>query len=403
MFDVVIIGGGPAGSTAALYAVNAKLRTLLIDFEDFPRNKACGGGLSPRTIKEFPYIEPLMEFAATHQMMANSTIDNSCEIQQNLPICYFVKRSQFDYELLKEAQKAGTEIWLKKKIKKIEEFPDHISILLTDGTIIESKFVIGADGIGSMVRNLANLQRYHQKKQRVFSIVMEQHVSEDIIVKFYENKPTMYVIFNFAGSIGYGWVFGKKDSINIGFGENTDTVPISTVRQHFDDFLTYCLNQQIVPAQISKSYDKKEWIVPMNGPMKKYTTDRILLIGDAAGFVHPISGEGIYYAMWSGRIAAEVIAKNNQNGENLVAKNYRTRCHRQFGRDLQLIAALQVKLAKQFDFVFDLIHYEERLKWVISDFIGGEQSLIRIGCRGLGWMIVAIIKKIGKKENFLTK
>jgi flavin-dependent dehydrogenase len=147
-YDVVIVGAGPAGATAAKFLSEKGVKVLLLDKSAFPRDKPCGGMVSLRTLKRFPYIsEDLIASYSSGGRIYSSSLKHHIQVDKDEPVAVFVVRSHFDHGLVKLAVQSGTV--LKDGVSATEM---HISnekamIRLDDGESVESELVIGADGV----------------------------------------------------------------------------------------------------------------------------------------------------------------------------------------------------------------------------------------------------------------
>lgn len=307
-YDLIIVGAGPAGSTAAYYTKN--LKTLIIDRLDFPRPKACGGGLmSSRDwhleFENFAKIETQLDRFPSNSIRFywNNKYISKRKFKH---LFDQVDRFQFDYLLLEEALKKTNVSFLRFNLENIAE--ENIDgeagfILKSSNTEEEEIFarrLIGADGIYSQVSKfLGNrkLKRHQYGACLEYDLVC-QKISNDVIV-----------VPGFEKEIGYGWVFPTQRGYQVGIGLTRKTR--KSIQHHLDSFFTWTTEKNIIP----KDYSIKK-ISGANLPLSipnKYATKNIMLAGDALGLVKILTGEGIYYAMKSGKIAGQTASKNPEN------------------------------------------------------------------------------------------
>ena len=314
-FDLIIVGAGPAGSTAAFYTEN--LRVLVIDQFDFPRDKACGGGLLnsldwPLEFANYKNIEPCLKKYPTSSIRAYW---NKTQVAFFKPKHFFdqVNRAQFDQLLLEEALKKPNVTFQKFRVKEIQETTQdgERGFLLSDGEKrLFARFLIGADGAYSLVsRFLGNTPPNINQA----GICLEY----DLVCQ--KKSTDVHLIGGFGREIGYSWIFPTSDGYYVGLGMVRKTrFPL---KKYLDDLVTWGVTKDFLPKdyQIRKIFGGTD---PLKVP-RKFCTDRIMLCGDALGLVGGWSGEGIYYALLSGKIAGKTISKSPENLQANYSRNIR--------------------------------------------------------------------------------
>jgi geranylgeranyl reductase family protein len=217
IYDVIVVGAGPAGSTAAKNLAEKGISVLILDKSSFPRDKPCGGGLPTRVRKRFPYIEPFLDSISYGTTMFSSSLGYHCEFVREKPFLEMILRKEFDHQLLTLAQKAGAIFQGGKSVIDVVVQKDKVSVMLEDGQTLETQMVIGSDGMHSVVAEKTHLA----KKLEVLcvSLVQEQPLSPKQLATFFTKKRLIYLFIKAHGIAGYAWVFPKKNSINIGIGE----------------------------------------------------------------------------------------------------------------------------------------------------------------------------------------
>jgi len=288
-FDLIIIGAGPGGAAAAKRAVDLGLRVAIIDKARFPRNKLCGGLISGRSrtaiVRIFGQSPPEagflvgrdVQFAWQDQILARFTAPS--------PL-HFTMRLSFDDWLLQRAVAAGTRLFegVRAKID-----PDN-NVVTIDGQALRYRVLIGADGVNSMVaRHLFG---------RAFNPATIGFGLECEVPRQTRHGDTMEIDFR-AVQWGYGWVFPKPESLTIGIGG---------LQARNSDMKAAMAAYLAKHGVASEAVQIKGHFIPFGDFRKKPGRRNILLVGDAGGFVDPLTGEGIAYALETGALAAETAA-----------------------------------------------------------------------------------------------
>jgi geranylgeranyl reductase family protein len=313
---VLIIGGGPAGASAAHTLASHGLDTALIDKAVFPRDKLCGGLLTLRSRKIYSRIfaaawEPLVDFTAHgvkffHRASLLNEVADGSEL-------YFTRRLDFDHYLLDQAIARGTTAYLGDAVVALDI---HEKICrLRSGAEFSFDFLVGADGVNSLVaKNLFGKAFDHNS----IAFALEMEVDRR---QFPQPLDDPEIVFGLA-RWGYGWVFPKKDTLTVGIGGLHAKNP--ELKRAFLAFLATRFGG--IPAGRIKGH-----YLPFGDYRKVPGRGNVLLCGDAAGLVEPISGEGIAFAMQSGLYAAEAIIEAAASGRDALPC-YRRR-YREITRD----------------------------------------------------------------------
>ena len=332
-YDVIIIGAGPSGSTAAKYLAESGLNILLLDKDSFPRDKPCAGGLCNHIIK-FDYLREhlISDSSLLHGICRGSMVfgpgdQKLYSYNAEYDLFFNVFRNEFDMLLINLAIKAGSEFKSKAFVSKIKHYKTHVDVILSEGIKLSSKFLIIADGpngkAGNFFRNCLDLDKKWKKKMG-FSIVEEIPVDPVFINRSYGSDLHAILYFKYDNLRGYAWLFPKKHSINIGFTGSFREMKQYDLKKGYQQYLVFLKQNNFLPKDII-SRNIKGAFIPLDGPLKKSGYYNMVLVGDAAGFVSPLSGEGIYYAMDSGKLAAEAII----NGfHKKISKNFFNSYHR---------------------------------------------------------------------------
>ncbi len=306
-YDVIVVGGGPGGSTAARFCAKAGLKTLIIEKERLPRYKPCGGCLSAKTVRLLDFdLSPVIENTVYGAKFTYCSKDPFF-IESKNPIAFLVMRDRFDQFLIDKALEVGTKILDGEKVTKVEEGADGVEVELTRGKKFRCQYLIGADGSESMVAKSLSLE---PQKNDGYGVAIESETPFDSSVPF-PKEELQFIHLDF-GRVpnGYGWVFPKKQWLSIGIGGMFRETKKMNPRQYFKSFLKG-LNYisegktgKVIGHLLSSFYDEKQ----------KVSQGRFLLVGDAAHLMDPLQGEGIYYAVRSGMLAAEAILEWKREG-----------------------------------------------------------------------------------------
>jgi len=399
MYDVVVVGAGPAGSTAAKFCSEKGIKTLLIDKDKFPRDKPCGGGLPAHVLKRFKNIvsEDMIESYSYGGTTYSSSLRYKIEAKSDEPVTAMVIRKKFDHEMVKVAIKHGADFKCEAKVVDIEILNDKATVILDDESRIDTKIIVGADGVWSIVAKKTGLK---QKNNPIGLCVVEEYeVEEKIMDKFFGKSREGYLNSKFQNIAGYGWVFPKKKHLNIGLGEieynSKNKKKKTNLANIYKDYVSMLKEMKLIP-EIIKVSKIKGGALPVF-PLKKTYSDRILLVGDAAGFINPITGEGIYYAMVSGQIAAETIQK--ALAENDASKRslsiYQKSWKKDFGKDLKLLYWFTKQQRKtKSERNFRIMEKDPTFNQLLVDVMTGDLSIRKNKWKILRKYIVCLIKDI---------
>ena len=274
---VLIAGAGPAGTTCGLLLRKQGVDCMLIDRAEFPRDKICGGGLTPRSYQLLSRLLPAFHYDYNSVSRIRLLLEGKevLDLRMNKEI-RIVRRRDFDVRLLKEYQKDGG-IFVNEALTAIEERDGKVIVTLKSGRQVTCDYLVGADGANSRVRKYLAPQSDHGL------LWMEQYGPK---------SPDNAIVINVSKHYnqGYYYIFPNESYDVQGFGDR-DTTPQS-FREVLDNM--GCPDLKAKGAFIPNSID-----YPLH--------DRIILIGDAGGFPNRLTFEGLYYAFLTASHAAEAI------------------------------------------------------------------------------------------------
>jgi geranylgeranyl reductase family protein len=290
-WDVLVVGAGPAGSATAIHLARGGARVLLAERARFPRDKPCGGGLTGRALRAAPCsVEPVVEHVVDRfelRLRYGSRFERDC----GKPMILMTQRRRLDAHLAQQAADAGAELREGARVDALVIAEDGVEARVGDA-FVHADILVGADGANGVVAKVAGLGEGIVK-----GVALEGNVSwRDLDPERYKGRAVVEL-----GVVpgGYAWVFPKGDHANLGVGGWGSEGP------RLRDHLTRLAIEHNV--ELDKLTDVKGHRLPMRPLGTSPAASRVLLVGDAAGLVDPLSGDGMYEAFVSGRLAAEAI------------------------------------------------------------------------------------------------
>lgn len=322
-FDLIVIGAGPAGSLTAYTGAQAGLKVLLLDRVSFPRDKICGGLLSRKALELLPWKLDRIQERSIYTFRWVNNRKECLSVQREHPLGVTVRRDIFDLFLAEKAQRAGAHLLAGTPLTGIKHLPDKLIITTPRGQFT-GRILIGADGFYSEVARLSGLRTKWQKWQTGFALRAQVPYPRDKIEELTKGG-TIITFFTLPLPASLGWFFPLQNEFNLGIG--LPTLAIKHVVAVWIDFLTtvstFCGNSFPCPRP-------QGWYLPAGGLPRKIANGNILLVGDAAGLVDPFSGEGMYWALKSGRLAGQLAAAHLQeNLSETLADAYTRQCYQQ--------------------------------------------------------------------------
>jgi digeranylgeranylglycerophospholipid reductase len=335
MYDVAVIGAGPGGSTAARYLAKKGYEVCLIDKDKFPRDKPCGGGFSNHLVDEFPYLKRReKDFLKGVCRVGVLHSPNRKTVMRGRVDMAVALRTDFDNVLFESAVDAGATSLTGQRAKSIDISSAGAIVGFGDGSALTARTLVGADGVTSMIARSTGLNTRWSSGSVTACRVAEVPTKQSFVEDVYSTDREYHFFANLGGLPGYGWIFPKLDTINVGLGivgNHAKGLP-----NHFDVFIRFLKRE----GYLSKEVDlkgAKGALLPTGGPISKSYSNNCLLVGDSAGMVNPITGGGIAYAMSAGRLAAGVLGNLLDEGtlNETALSAYQRIWMRQFGNDIK--------------------------------------------------------------------
>jgi menaquinone-9 beta-reductase len=372
-YDVIIVGGSCAGAAAAhTLAANGR-KVLVVDKAVFPRKKLCGGLLTEKAI---PLIKEIYGDVARQDFVLmessafgiyHADLGKICKWFGPTERFFAVDRTSFDHYFLKKVQASGCTVLCGHAVKEVAQG----RITLANGDVLSADFIIGADGPYSVVRRAVS----PHVREAEFALGIEADIPYEHLTCFDHDGVYPQIYFGFINA-GYGWVFPKPAFVTVGLGGLTRSNG-RNIKDYFEIFLRRLLKDEIkMPERVSG------YPIPFHNFMKQPGKGNVLLAGDAAGLVEPITGEGMYFAMLSGKLAAEAILSKKDALEAYIAA-FRSRIYPLFQqafwlrkafyhRRMSLFAMHKMKAnAKYCKYYMDLmsgtVDYKQYLGLVLKD------------------------------------
>ena len=334
IYDVIVVGMGPAGASAAYELSKCGLSVLAFDKQAHPRYKVCGGGLSARISKILPAGFSKVVEETVRRVQFTYGGQESFLVESTQPIAYMVMRQHFDRWLVENARQAGTEIREEDTVVMIQNEKECVEVF-TNQERYRGRVVIGADGVMSVVAQQCFPERFLRKIPALESEVAEKGVHP------FQRIPTVLISLE-AAKKGYGWVFPKQQGLSLGVGEF-----VKGTKRPKQSFRRFICHEPIlsglkiptplgypIPIASAKAYQKgRAWA-------GRLVCGRAVLVGDAGHLVDPLLGEGIYYAIRSGQLAAVSVADTLGHPDTRRLNNYESLIAHEFGPEFRVAGRL---------------------------------------------------------------
>jgi geranylgeranyl reductase family protein len=361
-YDVLIVGGGPAGSMAAIQLMGSGLRVAILDRAQFPRIKPCGGGISCRAYRRFAKLEHVLKSVQTnlvHSLVFESPSGDAVEFKSDGPLYAMIRRLEFDNALLSHCKAGGIEVREDVTVSRVEVGAESVRLTSSANEEFFAELVIGTDGVNSTVAVQTGMRGPWRHNQ-----IAIDGTEESPCTSLSVSQDTMYVYYGYGRGYGYGYLFPKASHVNVGVGYFLEyyrrDVSQKPYLQHLE-FLDHLKTTGVLSGQ-SHRENFHAYVLPVGGPLERISRDRILLAGDAAGFVNGFTAEGIYYAMVSGEHAGQT-ALNALRNRNLTAdflRRHDRACEAEIGHELRKSVTLQKRLFANPALIDSVVRFAKR-------------------------------------------
>lgn len=301
-YDVIVVGSGPAGSCAAWRLAKAGVSVAVIEKAALPRYKTCGGGIVGRAMQALPMEVRQVAEQDCHTAQLNLLDAGlSFTTHRPTPIVSMTMRSQFDCAILSAAQAAGAAVHERCAVENISFHGDFVTLATSAGSI-RAKFVVAADGALSTVARKMGLA-----DGRLLIPALEYEVTIPP-----SQLDTFHGMARFDFGLlthGYAWTFPKRQHLSIG---------VLSMAQRGSD-LTQAMARylDLLGCGSVTQIERHGFVIPIRPRRGPFAEKRILLVGDAAGFADPVTGEGISFAIRSGLMAAHALIDGQLDEESV--------------------------------------------------------------------------------------
>jgi geranylgeranyl reductase family protein len=286
--DAIVVGAGPAGSATAIRLARAGASVLLADRAVFPRDKPCGGGLTARAFRQCPVdptpvVEEDVDLVELRFRYGDAVVRRARE-----PVIRMTQRRRLDAFLVDQARAAGVDV---REGARVEIDPACNTVLLS-GERFEASALVGADGANGVTAKATGLGG-----GIVHGVAYEGNVPYGRVSRERYARRAVVELADIPG--GYGWVFAKGDHVNVGVGAWQSEGP--HIREHLR---RVCAAHAIDEEALEHLRGHR---LPLRRPGTRVAGERQLLVGDAAGLIDPVSGDGMYECFVSARLASAAI------------------------------------------------------------------------------------------------
>lgn len=337
---VLVVGAGPAGSTAARAIALGGARVVLLDRARFPRNKPCGGGLTARVFVRFPHLAPALGRISTHpisRLYLEGPSGRGTVLTSPTPAVVTIRRPEFDDLLARLAVEAGAGLIEGAWVSHASADEDGARVVTRDGREFRGDYLVAADGVNGIVARRLGLHAGWDDDSVALDM-MEEAPNERLRAL---DPDTLWVSYGQGGADGYAYIFPKRGYTNIGIGclQSRFRANISMAPYAMEQRFAGELRRRGLLDGASSRADFTPYRIPMSGPIARTGRGRALVTGDAGGFVNGYTAEGIFYAMVSGDLAARSIladaALDDPRRGGTAARRYEDAWRKEIGAELR--------------------------------------------------------------------
>jgi menaquinone-9 beta-reductase len=342
--DVLVVGAGPAGIAAALTAQAHELRAIVVDKATFPRDKTCGDGLTASALRRLEHLGVDLPAVPGFQHVSETVLVSPSGREVTLPLpgdgvhSAVVPRRELDAALVRRVREVGVDVRdgnalveLEDAAHGLQDQADGLVARLGDGTTVRTSYLVAADGHWSTVRRVrarsaqVDLGTWHAFRQYFAGV----------------DERRQCVLFEPDVLPGYAWLFPLPDGrANVGICVVRDgSTSGKQLARLWRDVMARPRMQEWLGPNARPEEPARAWPIPASFSPDRLIDGRVLYVGDAAGVVDPMTGEGIAQALETGELAVDAITSDGDPA--VVGAHYRESVEKVLGRDLRFAANLQ--------------------------------------------------------------
>jgi geranylgeranyl reductase family protein len=289
LWDVIVVGAGPAGCAAAYDLATAGRSVLLLDKSNFPRHKACAGGLTRKAQQALRYsIEPVVRESFSRMHLEDG--ERNVVLKSRMPICFMTVREELDLYCWRQTLAAGAHFQKISPILGVDRLAEGVALLTREETF-RGRYLVAADGANGQLRRICGQGSWFSQG---FALEVQTEPGADHALTF---------DFSPLGD-GYGWIFPKGDHWNVGLYSRLSSSGLT--KRHLSEYVQAAVGKAPT-GPITGQYLGLGAGAGQGDFVRGDLRDRVLLVGDAGGFSDALTGEGIYGALHSGQAAAQAI------------------------------------------------------------------------------------------------
>ena len=382
-FQILIIGAGPAGSLAAARLARGGARVALFDGRPPTKAKPCGGGVTSKALKAWPEL-----LAAVGRRVDNlelySPAGRKLYLELDEPFAIYSRRALDDF-LREQARKAGAEIIAEKVAWRPKNEGETLWTMRgVDGAAYHAPFLVGADGANSPIAKKLAGPLPNAEMEVAFGYRTPLPEADD--------APT--VVAFLPGYAGYAWAFPRLDHISFGIATSQDAFDHTALDALLWDFMLGYYRQRAdknaplwgvkdekLKAELTATAERYAARIPGLAPETFDTRQAAgpgwALLGDAAGFADPVTGEGIYYALRSAELFAEAYLSG-------APESYESKWRNDFGRELKRASQMRNRFYGQMwggpftERMVQFSRFHPGIQKVLADLVAGEQGYVTL-------------------------
>jgi geranylgeranyl reductase family protein len=322
--DVLVVGGGPAGSTCAEQLRAGGVDVLVVDKATFPRDKVCAGWITPAVVEQLSLDVDEYRRGRVFQaitgfrtgVMGQPLVDT----RYGRPVSFGILRREFDHYLL---VRSGARVLEGTAVTRIERVAAGWQV---NGDIT-ARFLVGAGGHFCPVARWLNGPRRAEPIVAASEVEFALTAEQQAVCRVDPEQPELYFCPDLKG---YGWCFRKETTLNVGLGRQDR----HRLTEHLQRFVRTLVSEGHLPPDLPSTWHGHAYLLNGSSP-RAVVDDGVVLVGDAAGLAYAQSGEGIRPAIESGLLAARAIIAAGTDTRRAALEPYRGALERRFGVDRQ--------------------------------------------------------------------